>query len=488
MILKNIIKSTDVVEIFGNEEIEISDICYNSSKVIKGSLFVCLCGTNFDGHEYINEAIKNGAVAIAVQKKVKTINDITVVEVKNTREFLAYAAANFFGNPAKELVTIGITGTKGKTTTSFMIKSILEKSGLKTGVIGTIGAMSGNEIVKLDNTTPESYEIQKNFRKMIKDGCKCVVLEASSLGLKNHRLDGFNFDFGIFTNFSHDHIGTNEHSSMKEYLECKSMLFSKCDVGFINVDDENNIEIIKNHTCKVKTFGIYNTSNYGAKNVKLVNECGNIGIKCDFYGDLNIENAYISIPGEFNVYNALAAVSVCNYMKISSENIKLGLEQVKVKGRVEPVKVSADYSLFIDYAHNALSMENILKTLRKYNPSRLTVMFGAGGNRPKIRRYEMGETAGNLADFTVITSDNPRFESPADIIQDIEIGIKRTTGKYIVIESRKEAIRYCLDNAQKGDIIVLAGKGHEDYQEINGVKYPFDERTIIKNIINKKYK
>ena len=486
MILKNVIKNIDLIETTGNIEIEISDICYNSSKVTKGSLFVCLCGSNFDGHDYIDEAVKNGARAIAVQKDVNTHNKVAVIKVKNTREFLAYASAAFFENPAKELITIGITGTKGKTTTSFMIRSILEQSGLKTGVIGTIGAVVGNEIVKLSNTTPESYEIQKNFRKMVNNGCKCVVLEASSIGLKNHRLDGFKFDYGIFTNFSHDHIGTNEHSSMQEYLECKSMLFKRCKVGFINTDDEKSSEIVKNHTCEVKTFGIKNSADYCATNINLVNKFGDIGVNCNLYGDLNVENVYISIPGEFNVYNALAASAVSHYMKISNESIKNGLAHVKVRGRVEPVKVWDNYSLFIDYAHNALSMENILKTLRKYNPHRLIVLFGAGGNRPKVRRYEMGETAGNLADLAVITSDNPRFEKPSEIIEDIKMGIEKTSGKYIVIENRKEAIRYCLSNAQKGDIIVLAGKGHEDYQEINGIKYPFDERTIIKSILNKK--
>lgn len=486
MILKNIIENINLTEFTGSKEIEISDICYNSSKVTKGSLFVCLCGSNFDGHDYIDEAVKNGAIAVAVQKEVTTHNKVAIIKVKNTREFLAYASATFFGNPAKELVTIGITGTKGKTTTSFMIRSILEKSGLKTGVIGTIGAVCGNNIVKLSNTTPESYEIQKNFRKMVDDGCKCVVLEASSIGLKNHRLDGFKFDYGIFTNFSHDHIGKNEHSSMEEYLECKSMLFKRCKVGFINVDDEKSSEIIKNHTCMIRTFGIKNSADYCADSINLVNKFGHIGVSCNFYGDLKIDDVYISIPGEFNVYNALAASAVCHYMKISNESIKDGLFQVKVKGRVEPVKVSDNYSLFIDYAHNALSMENILKTLKKYNPNRLIVLFGAGGNRPKVRRYEMGEMAGDLADLSVITSDNPRFEKPSEIIEDIKTGIEKTGGKYIIIENRKEAIRYCLEHAQKGDIIVLAGKGHEDYQEINGIKYPFDERTIVENILNKK--
>ncbi len=479
MILKNLLKDSIFTEIKGDINIDISDICYDSRNVKKNSLFVCLCGSNFDGHDYIDDALKRGAIAVVVQKEVN-IPNVTVISVKDSRKFLAHISAAFFRYPSKELITIGITGTKGKTTTSFMIKSILEEAGIKTGVIGTIGAVYGDNIVKLNNTTPESYEIQKNVCKMLEDGCKCVVLEASSIGLKTHRLDEFEFDFGIFTNFSSDHIGDNEHSSLKEYLECKSMLFSKCKVGFINIDDKNSSDIIKNHTCKIKTFGIKKIADYSAKNIQLFNMSGNIGVKCDL---CEIKNMYIPIPGEFNVYNSLAAYSVCKYMEISDKNIKNGICKFKVKGRIEPIKISEDYAVFIDYAHNALSMESILKTMRKYNPNRLIIMFGAGGNRPKIRRYEMGETAGNLADLSVITSDNPRFEEPLEIINDIKKGMEKTKGKYIIVENRKEAIQYCLENSQKGDIIILAGKGHEDYQEINGVKYPFDERTIIEDII-----
>lgn len=481
MILKNLVKDSIFEEIKGDINVDISDICYDSRNVKKNSIFICLCGSNFDGHDYINDALNNGAVAVVVQKEIN-IPNVAVIKVKDSRKFLSHISAVFFDYPSKELTTIGITGTKGKTTTSFMIKSILEEAGIKTGVIGTIGAVYGDNIVKLNNTTPESYEIQKNVRKMVEDGCKCVVLEASSIGLKTHRLDDFNFDFGVFTNFSSDHIGDNEHRSLQEYLECKSMLFSKCKIGFINIDDENSSDIIKNHTCKIKTFGIKRVADYYAKNIRLFNKSGNIGVKCDV---CEVKGMYIPVPGEFNVYNALAAYSVCKYMGISDENIRQGICKFRVKGRVEPFKVSEDYAVFIDYAHNALSMESILKTMRKYNPNRLIIMFGAGGNRPKIRRYEMGETAGNLADLSVITSDNPRFEEPLEIINDIKKGIEKTDGKYIIVENRKEAIKYCLENSQKGDIIILAGKGHEDYQEIEGIKYPFDERAVIENIIKK---
>ncbi len=483
MNLIRIIKNLETIKITGSTDIEISDIIYDSRKIVKNSAFVCLEGSAIDGHDFIDEAMKKGAVTIIAQKDIN-IPGVTLILVKNTRAFLAEMSANFFDHPAKKLTTIGITGTKGKTTTSFMIKSILENSNIKTGLIGTIGVVIGDKTIQLDNTTPESYEIQKYLSKMVESGCRYAVLEASSIGLKTHRLDGFDFDYGIFTNFSRDHIGDNEHKSMEEYLECKGMLFRKCKVGFLNADDKNYSLVIKNHTCKIKTFGFNSNADYTARNMELVNENGNVGIKFNFCGDLELKDIYIPIPGKFNVYNALAAASVCSFINVPKENIKKGLELSKVKGRVEPVKISNDYSLFIDYAHNAVSMENILETLREYRPSRLITLFGAGGNRPKIRRYEMGEMSGKLSDLSVITSDNPRFENPMEIIEDIKKGINKTSGKYTVIPDRKDAIRYCIANAKKGDIIVLAGKGHENYQEIKGVKYPLDERTIISDIIS----
>ena len=476
------IKNLKVSKSEGNLGLDILDISYDSRKVKKGDVFVCLVGSNSDGHDYAQDAVKNGAIAIVAERKIN-ISGVTVLYTENTREFLAGMSANFFGNPAEKIKTIGITGTKGKTTTSFMIKKVLENAGEKVGLIGTIGAVCGNNITKLPNTTPESYEMQKHLKNMYENGCTYCVIEASSIGLKEHRLDGFEFDFGVFTNFSRDHIGGNEHKSMEEYLRCKSMLFKKCKIGFFNLDDENYSDIIKNHTCKTVTYAVSKEADVTAKNIKLINENGNIGVSFDVYVlKEEISNVYIPIPGKFNVYNALAAITVCNYIGVKEEDIISGLKSVKVKGRVEPVKISNDYSLFIDYAHNALSMENVLTTLKKYNSKRIVTLFGAGGNRPKIRRYEMGEISGKYSDLSVITSDNPRYEEPLDIIEDIKVGINKTSGKYIVIPDRKEAIKYCIKNAQKGDIILLAGKGHEDYQEIKGKKYHMDEREIIDEI------
>ena len=485
MKLSEILQNISTIRYTKNSDIEISDICYDSRKIKPGCMFVCLKGSNYDGHNYINEAFMKGASVIVAQDRIEFEN-IPIIKVDNTRKFLSLASANFFKNPAQKLTTIAITGTKGKTTTSFMVRSILEKAGLKTGIIGTIGAVMGENITKLNNTTPESYEIHKNFKEMVDNGVKCVVMEVSSIGVKSYRSHGIDFDYAIFTNFSSDHIGENEHKDLDEYFKFKDMLFDNCKNAVINLDDEKSKKILSRHLCNKKTFGLKNTSDLMSENIELINNGGEIGVTFDFKEIINLKNVKIKIPGIFNVYNAMAAALVCKLIGVSDENIKSGLFETKVKGRVEPVNVSNDYALFIDYAHNAVSMENVLNTLKKYNPNRLITLFGAGGNRPKIRRYEMGETSGRFSDLSVITSDNPRNENPIEIIEDIKTGINKTEGKYVVIPDRKEAIEYCIKNAEKGDIIVLAGKGHEDYQEINGVKYPFDERMVINDIVNKK--
>ena len=482
MQLSKLIENLSIIKFTGSLDIEISDIVYDSRKVTKNSVFVCLKGHNYDGHEYILDAIKNGAAAVVSEKYIE-INDATLIVVENSRKFLAGISANFFEHPAKKMNIIGLTGTKGKTTTSFMIKSILEKYGKKVGLIGTLGVVLSDRIIKTNNTTPESYEVQKYLKYMSDEGYSHCIIEASSIGLRDYRISGFTFDVGVFTNFSHDHIGDGEHKSIEEYLECKSILFKHSKCGIFNVDDNNFHSISKNSTCNVKTFGINNLGDYQAKKIELVNYKGNIGIKFSVFGKINLNEVYIPIPGKFNVYNALAAIAVCDTLNVPAERIIDGLKTVHVKGRVEPVNISEKFSLFIDYAHNALSMENVLKTLREYNPKRLVTLFGAGGNRPKIRRYEMGEMSGKYSDLSVITSDNPRFENPMDIIEDIKIGINKTNGKYVVIPDRKDAIKYCIENACEGDIIVLAGKGHEDYQEIKGIKYPMDERIIINKIL-----
>lgn len=484
MILSELLKGIDFTLLKGSENTEINELVYDSRKVGKGDIFVCLKGYNVDAHKFAASAVEKGAAAVVLSDPIE-LDCETVVKVDDTRAALAVLSANFFGNPSKELISIAITGTKGKTTTAAMIKFILEEAGIKTGTIGTLGVVIGDNTYKTNNTTPESYEIQQALRKMIDEGCKAFVIEASSIGLKWHRTDAIDYDYGVFTNFSNDHIGGAEHATMEEYLECKKLLFKQCKLGFINRETHVFDEVVKDAECKMETFGLSEGCDVWASNGELTRRPGFLGVSFDVNGyDHYKVNA--GVAGKFNIYNALAAISVCRHCGADRDAICRGLEKAKVKGRVEPVPVSDDFTLLIDYAHNALSMENVLTTLRKYEPNRLITMFGAGGNRPKVRRFEMGETSGKLSDLSVITEDNSRFEDVMDIIEDIKVGLAKTDGKYVVIPNRKDAIRYCIKNAQKGDIVVLAGKGHEDYQEIKGVKYHMDERELIAEILAEK--
>ncbi|HHU75156.1 MAG TPA: UDP-N-acetylmuramoyl-L-alanyl-D-glutamate--2,6-diaminopimelate ligase [Clostridiales bacterium] len=467
----------------GEVHVSITDLVYDSRKITKGCVFVCIKGSNLDTHDYIGEAVEKGAIAIVVEKKMDYPSGLTVIYVQNTRKALAFMSAAFFGYPAKQLKTIGITGTKGKTTTTYMVKSILESTGIKTGLIGTIETIIGDKRIPANNTTPESFLLQKTFAQMVEAGCQCVVMEVSSQGLMLNRVDGFTFDYGVFTNIVPDHIGPNEHKDFADYLSCKSKLFQQCKIGLINIDDPHAHEIIQGHTCQIETYGICHQADYQASHIELVSKPGFLGIAYRVNGR-NDFDVMVATPGKFSVYNSLCAIAICRHFGVEMEALKQALARVKVRGRVEMVPVSDRYTVIIDYAHNAMSLESLLSTLREYQPKRLVCLFGCGGNRAKSRRYEMGEVSSKMADLTVITSDNPRFEEPQDIINDILIGVKRGQGDYITIIDRKEAIRYCLENALDGDVIVLAGKGHENYQEIKGVKYPMDERDLIQEIIS----
>lgn len=483
MKLNSILNGLEYSFIRGNIDAEISDIVYDSRKVIPNCVFVCLKGAAVDGHSFVNEAVKKGAIAVVYEEELPFL-DATCIKVENTRAALAFMSSAFFNHPASEIITIGITGTKGKTTTTYMIKSILEQEGLKTGVIGTIGITIGDEIIKTDNTTPESYEIQKYMRKMINNGCKAVVMEASSLGLKWNRLDSFIFDYGVFMNLSSDHIGTDEHETFEEYVHCKSILFKKCKLGIINIDDEGYKDIIKDHTCNIETFGFSKNADILTYNRKLIYRQGYLGVHFETKGKFNI-SVDVGTPGKFSVYNATAAIAVCKNLNVSDKSIKDALQNFSVSGRVEIIDVPENYTVIIDYAHNEISMENILKTLKEYNPKRLITLFGSGGDRSKQRRFDMGEVSGKLSDLSILTSDNPRFEDTMDILDDIEVGVKRVNGKYVKIPDRAEAVKYCMNIARDGDIIVLAGKGHEDYQIVGDKKIHFSEREIIEEILSK---
>lgn len=486
MKLRKICEEIEYTLLQGSLETEVRDIIYDSRKIAPETMFVCMVGAVTDGHKYIPDAIDKGASVIVLEREEEAAQipeNITVLKVASARLALALMSAALFDHPARKLVTIGLTGTKGKTTTTYMIKKVLEMAGKKVGLIGTIGAMIGEEHLPSKNTTPESYELHRMFAAMVEAGCEYVVMEVSSQGLKLDRTAGILFDYGIFTNLSPDHIGPAEHASFEEYMECKSLLFRQCKIGVVNADDEHVDGILKGHTCEVKTFSAEKEADLMASDIGFINEDGKLGMHFKVTGCMDCQ-AKVHIPGRFSVYNSMVTMLVCHLAGISDEAILEGLSRVQVKGRVEMLPVSKDYTLIIDYAHNEVSTRSVLTTLMEYHPKRLICVYGGGGNRSKLRRYDMGEVTGEMADLCVLTCDNPRDEEIRDINNDIKVGLARSNGKYIEIDDRKEAIAYCMKNAKPGDMIVLLGKGHEDYQEIKGVKYHFDEREAVAEILD----
>lgn len=484
----NLAKMLERVEyecISGTTDVEITQVVNDSRKAGPGALFLCIRGAVVDGHTFADAVVKQGARVLVVEEEVDVPEGVTVIKVADSRYAMALIAAAWYGHPASQLKVIGITGTKGKTTTTYMVKSILENAGYKVGLIGTIESIIGDEVIPSANTTPESLTVQEYFRRMLDAGCDCAVMEVSSQGLKLHRTAGFTFEIGIFTNIEPDHIGPNEHASFEEYLECKSRLLRQCRIGIVNADDPHLDQIIAGHTCTLETFGFSPKADLRARDARMVSRPGYLGVAYQVEGLMNFP-VEIDIPGRFSIYNSLTAIAVCRHFQATQDDIIKALKKAKVKGRTEMVKVSDEFTLMIDYAHNAMSLESLLETLKEYHPHRLVCLFGCGGNRSRLRRFEMGEVSGRLADLTIITSDNPRFEDPMDIIADIREGMKKTDGKYVEIPDRKEAIAYAIHHGEPGDIIVLAGKGHENYQEIKGKKYPMDERDLIRDILEGK--
>lgn len=486
MKLSDLLEKIDYKCIQGTVDTEVSAVIYDSRKrIVPGCLFICIEGTNFDGHGYASEVADKGAGVLLVSRLVEGVSgkNVTVIQVEDTRYAMAFISAVWFGHPAEKLKVVGITGTKGKTTTAYLVKSILENAGFRVGLVGTIETVIGEEHIHSDNTTPESWLLQETFARMAEAGLDTVVMEVSSQALKLHRTQGFVFDYGIFTNLEPDHIAPGEHADFEEYMACKGLLFRQCRVGIVNGDDIHGEKLLAGHTCELETYGTGENCMLRAGDLELVNNPGELGVNFHVLGLMDF-HAHMPAPGRFSVYNALCAIAICRHFQVEIQDIRKALRDVHVKGRIEKVKISDKFTLLIDYAHNAMALESLLSTLKEYQPGRLVCLFGCGGNRSRQRRFEMGEVSGSLADLTVITSDNPRFEEPEDIMEDIKKGMEKTRGEYVEICDRREAIAYVISHAKEGDLIVLAGKGHEDYQEIRGVKYPMDERVIIRELLD----
>ncbi|MBP5608127.1 MAG: UDP-N-acetylmuramoyl-L-alanyl-D-glutamate--2,6-diaminopimelate ligase [Lachnospiraceae bacterium] len=494
--LKELLKDLDI----SAPEVEVSALVYDSRKLCRSCLYIAIKGAKFDGHSAIEEAAKAGAVAILAQyagpaqKKACEEAGCLLYITEDTRLGLAICSSAWFGHPQDELCTIGITGTKGKSTTAYMIRSAVRSMGYSCGLIGTVEIDTVSGQIPSVNTTPGSYELYSYLREMCDAGAKAVVMEVSSQGLMMHRVGGICFDVAVFTNISPDHIGPNEHKDFEDYLYCKSLLFKSCKTACVNIDDEHVQDILKDSKCeKTVFFGFDDKAELKALDYKPCDMGGLPGTMISFVHGNDAYTEKFAFPGRFSVYNILACISAVSAalpvlkderdIRDSLGLIIRGINSALVKGRMELLPVSDEYNLMIDYAHNAMALESLLTALKEYARGRLITVFGCGGNRARSRRFEMGEVSGRLSDLTVITSDNPRDEEPLDIIKDIQTGIAKTDGAYVTIADRKEAIAYAMHEAKIGDIVILAGKGHETYQEIKGVKHHMDERELVYEIL-----
>ena len=492
MLLRELLTEVQARYLMGGEETEVKSLSIDSREAEPGTVFICIPGAVYDGHEFAAQAVEKGAAALVTERPKEALPEglwenccergVTVIQTPDARLALARMAAAWYGYPAERLTTIGITGTKGKTTSTYMVKSILENAGRKVGLIGTNEVIIGRRHFPAGNTTPESLVLHRILREMADAGLDTVVMEVSSQAVKLRRTEGILFDYGIFTNLSPDHIAPAEHRDFEEYLSCKRRLFQQCRVGLINGDDPYAEAVTQGHTCRLETFGLGENCMLRAEDIRFVRSGGRLGMAFQVTGVMDFP-VQVPLPGRFSVYNALTAISICRQFRVRESDIQRSMLAAQVKGRIEPVSGPEDYTILIDYAHNPMALESLLNTLREYHPARLICLFGCGGNRPALRRREMGRISGRLADLTILTSDNPRDEDPMEILKEIREGVEETGGEYEMIPDRREAIRFGIQRAKKGDILVLAGKGHEDYQEIRGVKYPMDERKIVQEIL-----
>lgn len=470
----------------GNTDVQIEDVVYDSRIARPDTAFVCIVGFQLDGHNYAQSAYEKGVRVFIAQRELDLPDDATVIITADNRKTLAIMSANLFGHPAKELFTIGITGTKGKTSISYMLKSVFEKAGEKVGIIGTTGIIYGDTVIKTNNSTPESYVIHKYYREMVKAGCTVAIIEATSQGFMMDRTYGIEFDLGLFANLSPDHIGANEHKDFDDYLNCKKMIFNQAKKVIINRDSEYYDRIVKDIPReKYRRFGFFGDAGVMAENLNFVSGDHRLITEFDCRDSEGLHHFRISQPGEFSVYNALAVIACAREKGVPYEIIEEGLKNTYIRGRMEIIPGTVGYTVMIDFAHNEFSVQSLFETILKYSPKRIVAVFGCGGNRSKLRRYSMGEVIGKFADLSIITEDNNRYEKIEDIVADILVGMKKTDGKYVVINKRKDAIEYALENAREGDVIMLVGKGHEDYIEENGTRTYFSEREVVENYLSR---
>ena len=474
MYLSELIRGTSIV--LHGADTDITDIGYNSRKVVPGSVFCCIVGLNFDGHNFAEQAVANGAAALLVERELPI--DVPQLITDDARKGMALISAAFFGHPEREMRLVGVTGTNGKTTTTYMVKSIAEQAGMKVGIIGTIRNMIGTESLYTERTTPESVDLYRLLRLMADRSVDLVVMEVSSHALDQNRVYGLPFDVGLFTNLTQDHL--DYHKTFENYLQAKKKLFYASKQAVINADDPYSARMSEGLTCPVTTFGVRDKADIAGSNIDITTR----GVVFDLHtpsGDIRID---LPIPGLFSVFNAMGSVGAALALGLSLQQIKSGLEiMTSVSGRLESVPTGRDFSVFIDYAHTPDALENVLKTVREFAKSRILCVFGCGGDRDRAKRPIMGEIGGRYSDLVIITSDNPRSEEPMSIIDSIEEGIRRTGTHYTVIENRREAIRYALAEAGSDDIVLIAGKGHENYQEINGKRYRFDDKETVKELL-----
>ena len=480
MKLQELLRDIPTLTVHAAGDLDITDISYDSRKTIPGGLFVAISGYTVDGHAYISKAVENGAACVVCERPPEI--DVPYVLVEHSRRALALLGANWYGRPAEKMVMTAVTGTNGKTSTTYLLKAVLEQAaGAKVGLIGTNQNMIGDEVLPTERTTPEGFELHKLFRQMLDAGCTHVVMETSSHALFEGRVHGITFAVGIFTNLTQDHL--DFHVTMENYCDAKAVLFQNCKAGVVNADDPWTERLMKDATCRRYTYAEHAAADLRAENISL----GADHIAFDAVTAAERVPVRVNIPGGFMVYNTLDVLGAALQLGVSLEKSAEVLARVPhVKGRVEVVPTPGkDYTILIDYAHSPDSLENVLKSVKGFAKGRTVAVFGAGGDRDKTKRPKMGKIAADIADFAIVTSDNPRTEDPDQIIREIAAGMEGTATPYVTITDRVQAIHYAMDHAERDDVIVLCGKGHETYQEVGHEKRHMDEREIVADYLNK---